>query len=249
MQGFSSFQLVIALYQFVILLFSLSVHACAQSWMASRLGDYTARLEGRISLNPARHIDPLGTFLYPALMIFGPLLGFTWFGDGSIIMGWGRQVPIMSRNLKNITRDSNLITLAGPAANLLLAFGSFLLLVVLILAVPGGRVAVGSLLGTWNGPVDSLPTSAVQALTLIGILTTEINLGLIFFNILPIPPLDGGRILRNLLPYTSIETFDQISRFSTILIFFFGGMVIRLFLGPAMGIVVRVLLLFYGAHG
>ena len=81
-----SIQLVIALYEFVILLFSLSVHECAHAWMASRLGDQTARLEGRITLNPTRHIDPIGSLLYPALMIFGPLIGFTWFGSGSIIM-------------------------------------------------------------------------------------------------------------------------------------------------------------------
>ncbi|HTJ31062.1 MAG TPA: site-2 protease family protein [Acidobacteriaceae bacterium] len=244
-----SLQLVIALYEFVILLFSLSAHASAQSWMASRLGDHTARLEGRISLNPARHIDPLGTFLYPALMIFGPLFGFTWFGDGSVIMGWGRQVPIMSRNLKKITRDSNLITLAGPAANLLVAIAGFLLLVVLILAVPGGRVAVGGpLLGSMNGAIDTLPTSAVQALALIGMLAIEINLGLIIFNILPIPPLDGGRILRNILPYNALATFDQIGRFSTFLIFFFGDIFVRLLLPTVMRIVMGVLAVMLGAH-
>ena len=236
-----SLQLVVALYEFVILLFSISAHECVQGWMASRLGDQTARLEGRISLNPARHIDPFGTFLYPALMIFGPLFGFTWFGDGSIIMGWGRQVPIQSRNLRNITRDINVITLAGPAANLLVALAGFLLLVVIILVVPGGRETVN---GSLMGSVTLGSGSAIQAVTLLGLFAVEINLGLIFFNILPIPPLDGGAILRNILPYNAVQTFDQISRFSTILIFIFGGILVRQLLTPAMSIVGRLLLLF-----
>jgi len=239
-----SLQLVKALYEFVILLFSISVHACAQSWMASRLGDHTARLEGRISLNPGRHIDPFGTFLYPALMIFGPLFGFTWFGDGSIIMGWGRQVPIMTRNLKKITRDTNLITLAGPAANLLLAIVGFLLLVGLLMAAPGDLRAAESSLNA----LPSIGGSAILAVAVLARYTIAINLGLIFFNILPIPPLDGGAILRNILPYNALATYDQISRYSTILIFFFGGILVRLLLGPAMGIVMYLLTLILGSR-
>jgi Zn-dependent protease len=228
---FSSIDLVIALFKFVILLFSLSVHECAHAWMASRLGDQTARLEGRISLNPAHHIDPMGTFLYPALMIFGPLFGFTWFGNGSIIMGWGKPVPITTRNLKRITRDDSYITLAGPVANLLLAFAAFLMLVVLIVAIPGGREAVES---TLQGQLLIGSTSAPQALALLGLLAVQVNLALLFFNFLPIPPLDASRFVRNLLPYNSLNTFDTIGRYGVILIFFLGGIVVSFFLGPAM---------------
>jgi Zn-dependent protease len=233
-----SIQLVVALYEFVILLFSLSVHECAHAWMASRLGDQTARLEGRISLNPGRHIDPVGSLLYPALMIFGPLIGFTWFGSGGIIMGWGKPTPVITRNLKHITRYDNYITLAGPAANLLLALAAFLLLVVIIFAVPGGRSVVA---GTLMGQLIPGSVSAPQALALLGMLAVEINLGLIFFNLLPVPPLDASRFVRNMLPYNALNAYDQIGRYGSILIFFLGSILVRLFLGPTMGVVQEAL--------
>ena len=234
----SSIELVIALYQFVILLFSLSCHQCAQAWMASRLGDYTARLEGRISLNPGRHIDLIGTLIYPALMILGPFIGF---GGGGVVFGWGKPVPIITRNLKKITLYDNLISLAGPVANLILVVVGFLLMIVLILVVPGGREAV---VGTIQGQIFLGVASAPQALAMLGWLTIEVNLALVFFNLLPIPPLDASRIVRNLLPYNALNTFDTIGRFGFIVIFILGSFVVRFFLGPAMAVIVSALALF-----
>ena len=240
----SSIDLVVALYKFVILLFSVSAHQCAQAWMASRVGDHTARLEGRVTLNPIRHIDPIGTLLFPGLMIFGPLLGIPWFGGG-VVMGWGKQVPIITRNLKKITRDDNLITLAGPLAFLLLVFLSLLLLIVLILAVPGGREAVRDAI---TGQVLIGVASIPEAVAMLGWLMIEVNLGLFFFNVLPIPPLDASRIVRNMLPYNALNTFDTIARFGIIVIFIVGGFLVRLFLGPALNLVVAVLAPFYPSH-
>jgi Zn-dependent protease len=233
-------ELVVALYQFAILLFSLSVHQCAQAWMASRLGDQTARLEGRISLNPTRHIDPLGTLLYPGLMIFGPLIGFTWFGDGSIIMGWGKPTPIITRNLKKITRDDNIITLAGPAANLLMVLLGCVLVVAVILIAPTGLPQADA--------QPSLGTNIPDALYLLGELIIRINLGLIFFNMLPVPPLDASRILRNMLPYNALQSYDSIARYGAILIFFLGSFLVRLFLGPALALVNGILSLILRGH-
>jgi Zn-dependent protease len=234
----SSIQLVIALYEFVILLFSLSCHECAHAWMASRLGDQTARLEGRVSLNPTRHIDPIGTLLYPALMIFGPLIGF---GGGGIVLGWGKPVPIITRNLKKITRYDNLISAAGPAANLVLVIATFVLMVVLALAMPGGREAV---IGAIQGQIFLGAASAPQAIAMLAWLMIRVNLGLIFFNLLPIPPLDASRIVRNLLPYNSLNTFDTIGRFGFIIIFILGRIVVSIFLGPALALVIAGLSLF-----
>jgi Zn-dependent protease len=233
-----SIQLLIAVYEFVILLFSLSVHECAHAWMASRLGDHTARLEGRISLNPGRHIDVFGTLLFPALMIFGPLLGL---GGSGIVFGWGKPIPIITRNFKKITRDDNLVAIAGPLANLLLAFLAFLLLLVLILAVPGGRVAV---IGTVGGQVFAGVASAQQAIATLGWLMIEVNLALFFFNFLPIPPLDAARIVRNLLPYNSLNTFDTIGRFGFVIIFILGRFVVNFFIQPALSLVLHALLPF-----
>ena len=108
---------VIAIFEFVLLIFSLSVHECAHAWMASRLGDQTARLQGRVTLNPMYHVDPFGTLLFPALMIFGPL-----FGGGAMsgfLFGWAKPTPVITRNFRKIVRDDTLTTLAGPVSNLL----------------------------------------------------------------------------------------------------------------------------------
>ena len=85
--------------------------------MASRLGDQTARLQGRVTLNPIYHVDPVGTLLFPALAM---IIGFTFYGVGGFLIVWGKPTPVITRNFKNIVRDDNLVTLAGPLSNLLL---------------------------------------------------------------------------------------------------------------------------------
>ena len=105
---------LIAVFEFVLLIFSLSFHECAHAWMASRLGDQTARLQGRITLNPMYHVDPVGTLLLPAVMIFGPL-----FGSGALggyLIGWAKPTPVITRNFRNLMRDDILTTLAGPVS-------------------------------------------------------------------------------------------------------------------------------------
>ena len=109
----------IALFQFVLLIFSLSFHECAHAWMASRLGDQTARVQGRVTLNPMYHVDPIGTLLFPGIAIFGPFLGLQMFAG--MLIGWAKPTPVISRNFKKIRRDENLVTLAGPVSNLVLA--------------------------------------------------------------------------------------------------------------------------------
>src|SRR5579875_3563686 len=111
-------QIVFKIFEFVILLFSLSLHEASHAWMASRLGDQTARMLGRVTMNPAKHIDPVGTVLIPLAMLF--------FGGG-FLFGWARPTPVNTRNFKKIVRDDILTTLAGPLSNLLAAAVSVLL--------------------------------------------------------------------------------------------------------------------------
>jgi Zn-dependent protease len=232
-----SIQFVIALYEFVILLFSLSFHECAHGWMASRLGDQTARMQGQITMNPIRHIDPFGTVLFPLLMAFGPLIGF----GGGLVFGWAKPTPVIGRNFKHIRRDENLVAAAGPIANLVLVAFAVVLLIILMKFVPGGAPAV---FAAMHLSVILGATSAPQALALLGYLTIVVNLALFFFNFLPIPPLDAGTVLRNMLPYNSLNTYDTIARFGFILIFILGQIVVNFFMGPAVAIVNGILSLF-----
>jgi Zn-dependent protease len=221
----------IAVFEFVLLIFSLSVHECSHAWMASRLGDQTARLQGRVTLNPMYHVDPVGTLLFPALMIFGPFLGLSMFGG--MLVGWAKPTPVISRNFAKIRRDENLVTMAGPASNLAIALVAFLVLVVISIA--GGREMVRS---TFQGGLLMGASSGLQAVVLLCTLAIFINLSLFFFNLFPIPPLDGSHIVRNVLPYSAVQTYDRIPFWvSYMLMLLVGGYVLRLLMGPALALV------------
>jgi len=232
-----SAEFTIAVFKFVLLIFSLSVHECSHAWMASRLGDQTARMQGRVTLNPISHIDPIGTLIMPAIIIFGKFIGFTLFSG--ILIGWAKPTPVISRNFTKIRRDENLVTLAGPASNLLLAVLATVMLLVVIHAVAGGRQVV---MLTASGMLMPGVNSSVQAVVLLGIAAVEINLALFFFNLLPIPPLDGSALLRNVLPYNAVQSYDRIPIWvSWCLMVVVGGYIMRLLLSPAFAVVGLVL--------
>lgn len=203
------------------------MHEAAHAWTASRLGDQTARMLGRVSLNPMDHVDPIGTLLLPALMIFGPLFGFNLFGG--FLFGWAKPVPIISRNFTNYKRDDMLVSLAGPASNLLLAVFSFL-----------GLAAV--LIAERHMPATASPSNNIQALYLLCSIGLQLNLTLCIFNLIPIPPLDGSHLLRNVLPYGAVQVFDRITGIASyLLMIIVGRFVLGLLLYPIMGLVTAAL--------
>lgn len=225
--------LIKAVFEFVILIFSLCVHECAHAWTASLLGDQTARMQGRITLNPMYHVDPIGTLLFPGLMIFGPFIGLSFFGG--MLVGWAKPTPVITRNFRKIVRDDNLTTLAGPLSNLLLVFVAFLVLAIMSVATPDGHnTVIISFLGAFRpgGAITAQPLALLCSLAIL------INLSLFIFNLFPIPPLDGSRIVRNMLPYSAVQVYDRFPIWASYLIMMFvGGFVMSLFLGPALDLV------------
>ncbi len=198
------------LFQFVALIFALSFHEFAHAWTASRLGDQTARMLGRVTLNPVKHLDPLGSVILPLVSAFAhfPLIG------------WAKPTPVTTRNLRNVKRDDILVTLAGPASNLLLATVSLLLL--LVLKHAGGLLAVLNAIDFYRHlETASLQgQSAIYPIALLLYCSIVINLLLAVFNLVPVPPLDGSRILRHYLPYNALRAYDSIGGFANLIILY-----------------------------
>jgi Zn-dependent protease len=171
------------------LLFGITLHEVAHGWIAKYLGDKTALMMGRITLNPLKHIDPVGTILVPGMLM---LLG-------GPIFGWAKPVPVTWQNLRNPKRDMALVALAGPAANLAMAF--FWALV----------ARVGVMLA---------PTSAWTSVPMIlmGKVGIILNLVLMVLNLLPLPPLDGGRIMTSVLPGPLAYRFSRIEPYGFIIL-------------------------------
>ena len=230
-------EIVLKIFEFVLLLFSLSLHEAAHAWTASRLGDQTARMLGRVTLNPAKHIDPVGTVLLPLAMLFlGPY-------GGRFLIGWARPTPVNTRNFRNFVRGDVLTTLAGPASNLLISAVCTVALIVLAKSTPA---AEGLVRGLAYGGFDPNLIASAPALfpaVILLYMALTLNLFLAFFNLLPLPPLDGSHLIRHLLPTSMLRVYDQLGIVSLLLMFIFGGRLVNLFVGPALELVNRILVL------
>ena len=177
---------------FIVLLFSLTVHEMAHAWTADRLGDPTARLLGRVSLNPLVHADPVGTVLFPLIAMI----------TGAPLIGWAKPVPVNVRQLRHHRRDYVLVAAAGPASNLLMAVTAGCLLAVLPISPQTLDEA------NVSAPLATFLSQAMR-----------LNVLLAVFNMIPIPPLDGGNVLAGLLPNHLAGIFNQIRPYGFILLY------------------------------
>ncbi len=171
-------------------IFAITVHEVAHGWVAKRYGDNTASLLGRLTLNPIKHIDLLGTIIIPGLLLIS--------GTG-FIFGWAKPVPVDPRNFKNPRQDMAIVALAGPISNLLMAVGWALI------------ARLGVTIGAQTEAI-SLP------LIYTGVAGISINLVLAMLNLLPIPPLDGSRILSGILPNYWAWQYNRLERFGFIIL-------------------------------
>lgn len=175
-------------YMGLPLLFAIVLHEYAHGWAADKCGDSTARLQGRLTLNPLAHVDPFGTIILPVICMLIP---------GGFLLGWAKPVPIDPRAMSHPRRDMALVAAAGPAMNLILAVGSALVLLLLFLFDPTLTIRQAM---SPSAPPDSVVTMFVTPIAAMAFYSVMINVFLALFNLIPIPPLDGGRIMTCLLP-------------------------------------------------
>ena len=200
-----------------MLIASLSVHEAAHAWAADRLGDPTARHLGRLSLNPAVHVDPIGTLLFPLISMLTNLP----------LIGWAKPVPVDPRHLRHPKRDFAIIAAAGPASNMVMAILGAVMLAVIPDSAPGDIAG-----GAVTGPLVSLFRGFVV-----------INVLLAVFNMLPVPPLDGGNVLIGVLPHAGARVVEQLRPYGFLVLYalMFTG-ALNFLLGDVAFSIVRLLL-------
>ena len=185
-------------FQIVVLLFAISVHESAHAWMANRLGDPTAKMLGRISLNPLVHIDLFGTIILPAMLIFA---GFPPFG-------YAKPTPVDTRNFKNLMRDDILTAVAGPISNFITAFVAVICLAILLHGTSSPIAPI------FRGADVAAPLAKMFELAIL------INVILAVFNLIPLPPLDGSHVIRHFLSYDTLKVYDRVGYFGLVIVMF-----------------------------
>jgi Zn-dependent protease len=192
---------LLIIFQLVVLLFSVIIHEISHGYMAERLGDPTARLQGRLTLNPLQHLDPFGSFLLPLALYIA--------SGGAFVFGWAKPVPFNPLLLKNPKNDSGKIAIAGPVSNLALAF---IFGIALRIALASGYAS-----SPFLGFLD---------------LVVVVNVTLAIFNLVPLPPLDGSKVLYALLPsrpgtYSLVSFLERYGFILLLAFIFFGFNIIR----------------------
>ena len=208
----------------VVLLLAISAHEAAHAWMSWKFGDDTARLLGRVTLNPVAHTDPIGTLLLP-------ILGFVFSSAGLLmpLLGWGKPTPVNPLRWRNKDVANVMVSLAGIMANTFIAIIAFVILKVILMN---------------GGPMVVIPGSVREPIWLFLIYMLTMNVSLAVFNLLPFPPLDGSKVLETFLPASMqpvLEILEQYGYLILVVLIYVGftGAII----GPVMSFVYYLLLL------
>lgn len=214
-------------FQLITFLFAISFHESAHAWMANRCGDPTARMLGRITLNPIKHIDPIGTVAMPLIAML----------TGIPVLGWAKPTPVNPSNCRNEVLDDILTSVVGPISNFLLAAATVVLLVVVILVVPGARPVIHAIVkgsGLSNSPLFPVALLFYELL--------EINIVLGVFNLIPVPPLDGSHVLRHFMPDSVRRVYDTVGMFGLFALVYFGPKFLASLIRPVLAVFDSILL-------
>jgi Zn-dependent protease len=195
-------------YEAVAFLFAISVHESAHAWMAAKRGDPTAAMLGRVTLNPIKHIDIIGTIVLPVIALV----------SGFPMIGWAKPTPVNPRNFKNVVVDDILTSIAGPVSNFLVVI--FALIVLGIIGIVSRSTAAIS------------GESVLTPISMMFFYLAEINVLLGVFNLIPLPPLDGSHVLRHALSGSVLRAYDAVGMMGLFVLVFFGDKLLWLLLGP-----------------
>jgi Zn-dependent protease len=202
-------QVVVMVFEFVVLIFAFSIHEAAHAWMAARLGDPTAMMLGRITLNPMKHIELWGSIVIPIIGIV----------SGGMLVGWAKPCPVTPRNFRRYKRDDILVSLAGITANLMVAVASLVILIVLKHTNADAALDIQMVMQQMVLP-SAQSAAVLFPIILLLYVMVLVNLSLFIFNLIPVPPLDGSHVLRHFLPYNALKIYDSLGIYGFLVVFF-----------------------------
>ena len=226
-------------FQIVVLLLAISFHESAHGWTASRYGDPTARMLGRVSLNPIRHIDLFGSIILPALLIIA----------GWPVFGWAKPTPVDPRNFKEPVKADIMTSVAGPVSNFILVAVGFSILAALLALSTEVRDALPfALQQMMHGDAGLSGSDLTPAFPITMFLADMIliNVLLGIFNLVPLPPLDGSHVIMHLLPPEARRGYQMVGMIALVAFMFFGGRILWMLMSPVLSILFGSLLRIHG---